>query len=230
MAQTYSGEVAYVGSKAAGKGTAYFFYVKGIQNPANPEKGIAFNCGFTHPGIQKGDNITFSAQETQWGAEFQHESLVKNEEGTTPTPPNQSAAAAVAASDNNKQGKRTYKAGATSRDKYWEDKEARDIVKDKQIAVQASLNTATAIVKLALEADALALGSTKAKKFDNIKEYVFSLADEIYIKGQNAFDEHGSRMTSLDSAKKAVVNSAEAAAVAQTPEAVSDDFDDDIPF
>ena len=32
MAQTYSGEVAYVGSKAAGKGTAYFFYVKGIQN------------------------------------------------------------------------------------------------------------------------------------------------------------------------------------------------------
>lgn len=65
-----------------------------------------------------------------------------------------------------------------NKDQYWENKEKRDVRVQRQIQHQASRNSAIELVKVAVQADALALPAKKADKMDALVALVNELTDQ----------------------------------------------------
>ena len=72
------------------------------------------------------------------------------------------------------------------KDDYWTQKAEDDKTRQVIISYQAANKTAVDIVKMALEQEAISLGTAKAKKFDALMQVVDEVTDTIFEKYQNA--------------------------------------------
>lgn len=128
-------------------------------------------------------------------------------------------------------------AGGASKDKYWEDKEKRDKVKDVVVTHMACRNSAIEAVGMLLTAGAVSLPTKKAEQYDAVLELV-DIVTERFITGTREF----TRTTlAASAAAKTGKQAAPARKPAPEPEPEPEqeptegdeppqDFDDDIPF
>ena len=73
-----------------------------------------------------------------------------------------------------------YQADKAAREKYWADKEARDIQIQRTISYAGALNTATQIVGIALSSQTIKVGGKAADKLDTLSAMINELAGDIF--------------------------------------------------
>lgn len=127
-----------------------------------------YNCGFNKPGCNKGDYVTFSAEQTQWGFDVDGKSI-QVKVGNTPAPQQSSGG-------NRKSG------GVNSRDNYWAEKDTYDKqVKEPIIHYQSSRKDAVALCIAGLKEGILPIGSgNKDKKWDTFMSMVDHVTQALY--------------------------------------------------
>jgi hypothetical protein len=143
--------------------------------------GEWYKTGFDNPNLERGYQVKFEYTEGQYGKDVNMETL-KKKQGEAPK-----VSQGKSAGGYQKKGgppKEDY----VARDKYWAQKEINDGVRQNTISYQAATNTAVDIIKVALDQDALSLGSKKADKLDNLVAIVLKVADELYGQYLNADD------------------------------------------
>ncbi len=122
-----------------------------------------FGVGTNKPSFNEGDTISF--EYTQRGrfmnAVPQTISVVSRGEASSPR--SKPAAKAKSAPAKEDWG---------ARNKYWEDKEKRDIIIQKGIRYQSSRNAAIEVVTSAVSNGAISLGSKKAEQLDNLLDAI----------------------------------------------------------
>lgn len=152
MSNTVKGIVEFLGSK------------NGKTWNIKLSDGKWYGHGFKKPAFSKGDVIEFSFTESGAFLNIEIASVKVHAKPQAPVVaqaavPNGDAAPAPA----------TGKSGGA----YWD-------AKDQRITFLACRNTAVEIVSLALQHDALALGTKKADKLDTLVAYVDEVARQLY--------------------------------------------------
>jgi len=79
-----------------------------------------------------------------------------------------------------KSGGGGYQADKAAREKYWADKEARDIQVQQTISYAGALNTATAIITVALNTETIKVGGKANAKLDTLTAMINELAGDIF--------------------------------------------------
>lgn len=79
-----------------------------------------------------------------------------------------------------KSGGGGYQADKAAREKYWADKEARDIQIQRTISYAGALNTATAIITVALNSETIKVGGKANAKLDTLTAMINELAGDIF--------------------------------------------------
>lgn len=87
-------------------------------------------------------------------------------------------------------GGSTGKSDYASKEKFWADKEARDIGTQMKISYAGALNTAVAMTNAMITKDLLRLGGKKAEAWDAYEAYVNDLAETIYVRIQSQPEFH----------------------------------------
>lgn len=165
------GIVEEIQSSPAGRGTAYRIKVQ----------GAFYGCGFQPPSCAQGDNVSFNVEQrgkymnVAGPIQVLAQGQVPPQAQQEPSPQPQPASRAQ-----------------SGREKYWEDKEKRDVQTQKAIRYQSSRNAAIEIVTSALENDALSLGQKKAEKLDNLLAIVNEITD-VFEKDVQDIIERGER-------------------------------------
>ena len=159
---TMQGTVKWVGSKTIRNSQLWSFSLNESQD--------FFRTGFDQPSIARGDAIMFDYEVNQYG--------------------NQVKAKAIRVIDAPKAVAQTG-AGAgrpdVGKDQYWKNKEDKDVIKDAAIQFLSCTNTAVSVLKLALDAGVLNLGSgTKTSKLDALLAQVYLVRDELYTQAEEA--------------------------------------------
>lgn len=148
-----------------------------------------YRHGTEDPGCREGDFIQFV---TDGNNNVEFNSIQKTEAPQSARP---SPAQSAKTSGQRPQSKRTGSTGATSRDQYWADKEARDLEKDARyqstdvprMSFSAAQDRAVRLVAAALEHDALSFGSVaKGKKLDMLLDYVDQVTDRFFLQSIGA--------------------------------------------
>lgn len=162
-----SGVVSYVSMRNIKGQDLHSFALKGTDG--------FFSCGTTDPKLNKGEFINFEAEQKQDGNFLANvSSIVKSFEGGSeitgkPVP---------------SYSKGSYKTQVSnSKDQYWTDREARDIITQQTIQLQASRNAAIALASVILQAGACP-GYAKAKESDKIT-VITGLVDHLTDKFQS---------------------------------------------
>lgn len=99
--------------------------------------------------------------------------------------------------------KSTYKKGGAksggedwgARQKYWDDKEVRDIATQQMISYQAAFNSATAVVNVALSNDLVKIGGKAGVKLEALDALITETAEDIYRKYQSVPDRYEDLMS-----------------------------------
>ena len=86
------------------------------------------------------------------------------------------------------------KSDYASREKFWSDKEARDIDTQMKISFAGALNTATNMANAMIAAELLKLGGKKADAWDAYEAFVLDLAETLYVRIQSQPDFHDELM------------------------------------
>lgn len=122
-----------------------------------------YGFGKVKPAFSEGDYVAFMYETNDRGFLDAVPETVKVKKGELPA-------------------KKAYQGGGSgsSRDKYWEDKEARDIETQKRITYQSAKNNAVSIVELALANGALSLGAKKSEAFDNLLAVINKVTLDTY--------------------------------------------------
>jgi len=81
------------------------------------------------------------------------------------------------------------------KEKYWAEKEVRDIGTQQKISYAGALNTAVCMVNAMLERELLNLGGKKADAWDAFEAYVNDLAETLYVRIQSAPEYHEQLMS-----------------------------------
>lgn len=159
------------------------------------DDGDWYGFGFDKPAFSEGQQISF---EVEFNGRYKNVAKGSAQViGGAPAPAQQQQPAA---------------SGSMGRDDFWANKEKRDIVVQRIIQYQAARNSAIELVKVAVEAEAIALPAKKADKMDALVAIVRELTD-VYV----------------DDAREAGSGKKKAEAK-PAPQEPTDDFDDDIPF
>lgn len=163
-----SGVVSYVSMRNIKGQDLHSFALKGTDG--------FFSCGTTDPKLNKGEFISFDAEQKQDGNFLANvSSIIKNFDGGSevfgkPVP--------------GTHVKGSYKTQiSNSKDQYWTDREARDIITQQTIQLQASRNAAIALASVILQAGACP-GYAKAKESDKIT-VITGLVDHLTDKFQS---------------------------------------------
>ena len=85
------------------------------------------------------------------------------------------------------------------KEKYWADKELRDIDTQKKISFSGAMNTATSMATCMIAADLLKLGGKKADAWNAFEAFINDLAETIYVRIQNAPEFHEELMSHAES-------------------------------
>ena len=125
-----------------------------------------YGLGHNHKDAQDGDQAMFD-----WESNGKYKNVVK---GSCKIKKGTGSAGGGSA------GKSDY----ANKNKYWEDKEARDIDTQKKISYAGALNTATAMATSMIAADLLKLGGKKADSWTAFEAFVNDLAETIYVRIQ----------------------------------------------
>jgi hypothetical protein len=156
------GEVAAASSKQLPSGTYYSFCVDDVW----------YRTGREDSGVQKGYRVKFDFTEDKYG---KHAENIQFKAGEAPPA----------------DAKKPYGGGKKSsydpqeakrREKYWAEKELRDIENQKRISYQAATNTALAIVTAAMEKELVAVpkGKNLGAKFEAFQAMVDEEAERIF--------------------------------------------------
>lgn len=143
-----SGVVAYIGNKNIKGQDLHSFTLKGVDG--------FFNCNTTNPNVNKGDFISFDAEQDDKGNYSVNVSSISR-------------------SSSSNVGRSNRTPVTTSKDQYWEDREKRDINTQKIIQLQASRNAAIALASAVLQAGAVP-GYGKAKESEK-SEVIMAYVD-----------------------------------------------------
>lgn len=125
--------------------------------------GVWYGLGFEEvPPVSEGDTIKFNAvaKGKYMNAEKDSVEVVAKGEAKPAT---------------------SSRSGGSSREDYWENKEKRDVQVQAEIRWQASRNSATEVLKVAFEQDALSLPTKKADKYDALLVYLDSLTERFFV-------------------------------------------------
>lgn len=145
------GVVTAVSSKVLDSGTYYSFCIDDVW----------YRTGRDPVPFEKGYTVKFEFDDGKYGKQVDLDTL-KSKEGKAPAKSNGAA-------------------GGLSKNQYWDNKEARDIEKDKSIRMAGALNTAIAMVNGALAVECLTLPKGKvAARFDAYVAMVQEEADHLY--------------------------------------------------
>lgn len=159
------GQVQVVSSKVLSSGTYHSFCVDDTW----------YRTGNTPvQGLEKGYTIKFTFTKDQWGNQVDMASI-NFKEGEAPPPEAKKAYT-------KKSGGNSFQEEKVLREKYWNDKEVRDIARDKKISYAGALNTAIALVGAALDKELVALpkGKNLSLRFEAYKAMVHQEASELY--------------------------------------------------
>ena len=153
------GEVAAASSKQLPSGTYYSFCVDDVW----------YRTGREDSGVQKGYRVKFDFTEDKYG---KHAENIQFKAGEAP--PAKSYGGGKKSSYDPQEAKR--------REKYWAEKELRDIENQKRISYQAATNTALAIVTAAMEKELVAVpkGKNLGAKFEAFQAMVDEEAERIF--------------------------------------------------
>lgn len=193
------------------------------------DDGVWYGHGFDQPIFGEGDYISFQEQYNGKYANVVTNTVQVLDGGNAPQqqPRQQQRRPQQGGGQPNRQQRQ--QAGAArqasggaggGRDQYWENKEKRDIVVQRQIQHQASRNAAIELIKVAVSADALALPTKKADKLDALVALVNELTDQFSADTDAAGS--GKSRSAQDLRDHAQADHAE--------QDSSEDFNDDIPF
>lgn len=208
------GTVQRIVAKAAGRGTAHNIQM---------DNGQWYGYGFNKPTFGEGAEISF---DVQWNGQYGNVNIATLQIINQGQPQQQGGYNGQGRSNGggNNRGANTggrapaQASGGMSKDDYWKNREARDLVVQKQIQYQASRNAAIEVVKAGIDAGAVALPAAKAKAFDAL----LALVEEITDQFNDATTAVGN--PKKPSPQRQVQQSAE-------PESGDENFDDaDIPF
>lgn len=126
-----------------------------------------YRTGMREGKFEEGDKITFDYEVDEYGNQVDLKTVKVLESGVAQSKP----AKAVAKGASSK---------GVSKDDYWQRKEQADVDRQKIISFQAAFNSATNIVGLALQHEAISLGSAKAKRLGVLKDAVMEIANDLY--------------------------------------------------
>ena len=159
---TMQGTVKWVGSKTIRNSQLWSFSLN--------ESPDFFRTGFDQPSISRGDAVEFEYEVNQYGNQVKSKAI------------RVVAAPKVTAQTNSGPGRPDV-----GKDQYWKNKEDKDVIKDAAIQFLSCTNTAVSILKLALDAGVLNLGSgAKAGKLDTLLSQVYLVRDELYTQAEAA--------------------------------------------
>lgn len=82
------------------------------------------------------------------------------------------------------------------KEKYWADKDIRDIETQKKISFAGALNTAVSMANAMIAADLLKLGGKKADAWNAYEAFVNDLAETLYVRIQSQPEFHDGMMES----------------------------------
>lgn len=142
-----------------------------------------YRTGFNKvTGTEPGYKVKFNYSEDKYGKHVDH---VEFKPGEAPPAP--------AKGSYNRGG-----GGAASKDKYWADKEARDIETQKRISYQAATNTAIQFVNMAIANECITMpkGKSIAARFEALQQIVQAESDRIFRQYQLVPDLYDEIMTS----------------------------------
>lgn len=208
------GTVQRIVAKQAGRGTAHNIQM---------DDGQWYGHGFKQPNFGEGAEISFDVEYNGQYANVIVESVQVINEGQPPRRQQQQGGYNGQRRSNGGGNTRgasgggrapAQASGGMSRDKYWENKEKRDLAVQKQIQYQAARNAAIEATKLALEQGAAALPAKKEAKLDALLALIGEITDRFY---EDTTD---------------IVRPRDARVARQAPveESGDENFDDDIPF
>ncbi len=170
------GTVQVVSSKVLSSGTYYSFCVDDNW----------YRTGKTPTeGLMKGHTIKFTFEKNQWGNEVDT-STIEFDKAETPVEVTKKPYAKSGG------GGLGFKEEKVLREKYWNDKEVRDVERDKKIGYAGALNTAIALVGSALDRELIAkpTGKNLGLKFDAYKAMVEESANGLYALIQSTPGRH----------------------------------------
>ena len=159
------GQIAAVSSKQLPSGLYHSFCVDDVW----------YRTGRDFTNVAKGYKVKFNFEENQYGMQVDVPSL-KFKEGEAPPPQTNGAKAPY-------QKKSGYDpTEAKRREKYWADKEARDIENQKRISYQAATNTAIQLLNGAIANDCVAVpkGKNLGARFEAFQAMVDEEAERIF--------------------------------------------------
>lgn len=162
-----NGVVAKAGAKKWKDKTFYNFTL------VNDE--TLYRTGFTNYDLKEGDQVEFEWEQTQYGSDVKSLQVT----GHTEVDKNKANTSAGTAANN-------YGGKGNSREDYWSQKAEDDKARQVIISFQAANKTAVDIVKMALEQEALSLGTAKAKKMDALLAAVDEVTERIFAQYQHA--------------------------------------------
>lgn len=162
------GQVTAISRKSVGNGgTAYSFQI---------DEGKWYRHGFDAPKFEKGNIVMFD--DTPGKYDVIDISTIKFKSG--PPLPNKSSAGKTAAKAGKGQAENWE-----ARQKYWDDKDKRDIVNTEQYNFRSAFHLAADLVKFGYDKELLALGTAKAtpkKKWEAMLVMIDALAEDIHKK------------------------------------------------
>ena len=157
------GQVEAISRKKVGNGFAYSFKVGDGW----------YRHGFDKPKFDKGHIVRFD--DTPGKYDVIDTSTLQFKAG--PPLPNTSSASSVAQSTGgNSKGGENWEA----RQKYWDDKDKRDVVKDVQYSYRSAFHMAAELVQFGVDKELITL--TKTKPFDKMLTLIDGLAADIHDK------------------------------------------------
>jgi hypothetical protein len=155
-------EKQWFDNRAGEEITLYSFTLEG-------ERGW-FRTGTTRPPVARGSAVRFVVDTTKGQVDMGSIEAVEDSEVTR----------APRAAGNSSGNSKTFprKGGASARDSYWEEKDKYyKEVEVPRITYSACQSRAIEVVKMALANEALSLGTTKAKRMDNLLAVVDEVTD-----------------------------------------------------
>jgi hypothetical protein len=159
-----TGQVQAISSKKVGRGFAYSFLLDDNQ---------WYRHGFDKPKFEKGFYVQFDDGTDQYGVI--DKSTLKFKKGTIA---NDQSSAQVASKAGGAKGGQSENWEA--RQKYWDDKDKRDVVKDTQYVYRAAYFGAVDIIKCLVEKDKIEL--PKTKPLDRMLALIDGLTEDLYAK------------------------------------------------
>lgn len=177
MVEQFQGQVTQISAKDwSDKGKNIVLY--SFQISGSPRW---FRTGTNQPGFSEGSNVSFTADDNGNVQPRKAPEITVSEGGATSSPPAPST--------------QRSSQGATSRDDYWGNKEAKDAEKDKRYQEQdiprmtfsAAQDRAVTLVAAALAHDGLSFGSmAKGKKLDYIMGCVQEVTNTFFLDAINS--------------------------------------------